>query len=111
MSQQTGDTEQHSLVLDTDVSALPEVGNISVFGIVAGMLGWSMAFAVGVAIGGVVPILASLGVAFAASVAALILAAVTPSYCSTGDYLGQKIAERRESRVRLHNAFGRGGEE
>lgn len=111
MSQQTSDAEKHSLVLDTDVSALPEVGNISVFGIVLGMLGWSMAFALGVALGGIVPILACLGVAFVASVAALILAAVTPSYCSTGDYVGQKMAERREARVRLHNAFDRGGEE
>lgn len=111
MSQQTGDTEQHSLVLDTDVSTLPEIGNISVFGIVGGMLGWSMAFALGVAIGGIIPIIACLGVAFVASVAALIVAAVTPPYCSTGDYVGQKIAERREGSVRLHNAFDRGGEE
>lgn len=111
MSQQTRDAEQYSLVLDTDVSALPEIGNISVFGVVAGMLGWSMAFAIGVAIGGIVPIIASLGVAFAASVVALILAAVTPSYCSAEDYVGQKMAERRESRVRLHNAFDYGGDE
>lgn len=115
MSQHQEGGRKYSFVLDTDISAMPSLGGLSVIHIGGLFVLWCVSFTTGAFIGGlsavgILKFLACLGVATAGTVLSFVLVGVTPSYCTMKDYMDQRRVEKNKPTVRLHDSFSGGDE-
>lgn len=102
------DGRTYSFVLDTDVSLMPEMGGISIVGVLGAVLLLATAFVVGVFAGQLV---AALAVGVMAVLCGAVVTLVTPSHCSRRQYLASKRRQRHDRRVRVHDGFETGGDD